>query len=59
MSPELEAWSGVASGIAAAALLVAFVGLTGWVYAAKRRSRFAEAALLPLEEDTPPDGGAP
>ena len=59
MSAELVALSGVVSGIVAGALLAGFLGLTLWVYAAKRRARFSQAALLPLEEDPPTEGGAP
>ena len=51
------------SGIFTAVLLAAFLALTAWAYSPRRRERFAEAAALPLADDTrgtaPRDGAAP
>lgn len=50
------------SGIFTALLLAAFLALTAWAYSPRRRSRFAEAAALPLADDVrarADDAGAP
>ncbi len=37
---------------------IAFVGIVWWAYSGHRKQAFDEAALLPLDDDTPfvPDG---
>lgn len=44
--------AGVWSGLVTAVLLVAFLGGVAWVWSARRRHEFEEAARLPLEEDS-------
>jgi len=56
MSPRMPFDSGLASGIAAAVLLVLFAGICVWAYSARRRPRYDAAAQLPLEEDASGDG---
>ena len=51
--------SGLASGIAAAVLLVLFIGICLWAYSARRRPRYDAAAQLPLEEDLPAASARP
>jgi cytochrome c oxidase cbb3-type subunit IV len=59
MSPEMLANTGVARGVVAGVLLVAFIGLFFWCYNARRRPLFDAAARIPLEDDTysQPAGG--
>ena len=52
MSPEMLAGVGVARGVVAAVLLVAFIALWLWAYSGRRRVVFDSAAQLPLEDDT-------
>jgi cytochrome c oxidase cbb3-type subunit 4 len=39
------------SGIVTAILLTAFAGITYWAYTARNRTRFEEAAQLPLADE--------
>jgi cytochrome c oxidase cbb3-type subunit 4 len=39
------------SGILTAILLATFIGLTVWAWSKNRKSDFAEAASLPLEDE--------
>jgi len=39
-------------GILTAVLLVLFLGIVGWAYSSRRREDFADAARLPLVDDT-------
>ncbi|WP_051362243.1 cbb3-type cytochrome oxidase subunit 3 [Solimonas soli] len=41
------------SGIITAALLLSFLGIAAWAYSARNRERFADAASLPLTDETP------
>ena len=52
MSSEMEYVSGIVRGVMAGLLVLTFVLLGIWVFAAKRRQFFETAARLPLEEDT-------
>lgn len=38
-------------GIILLVLIFAFIGLIAWAWSAKRKSAFAAASMLPLEED--------
>jgi cbb3-type cytochrome oxidase subunit 3 len=51
MSSEIETLTGILRGVMSGLLIVAFVLLGVWVFAAKRRASFESAARLPLEED--------
>jgi cbb3-type cytochrome oxidase subunit 3 len=51
MSTEFEVVAGLARGFMAGVLLVIFIGLWVWAFAAKRRKLFESASRLPLEED--------
>src|SRR5438105_3313647 len=51
MSSEVESVAGLVRGFMAGLLLVMFVGLWIWAFAAKRRKSFESASRLPLEED--------
>ena len=51
MSTEIEYLTGIVRGVMAGLLIVAFVLLGIWVFAAKRRVSFESAARVPLEED--------
>jgi cytochrome c oxidase cbb3-type subunit 4 len=51
MSDEMQSMAGLVRGLMAGILLVMFVGLWAWAFAAKRRAGFDSAARLPLEED--------
>ena len=42
---------GVLRGIGTIILMSCFVALCVWAYSPKRRARFEEAALLPLDDD--------
>ncbi len=42
------------SGIITATLLLAFIGIGVWAWSPRNRAGFADAARLPLDEDTPP-----
>jgi len=49
---------GMVRGILTAVLFAAFIVLWVWAWSSKRRSEFAAAAALPLEEDaTAPSRG--
>jgi cytochrome c oxidase cbb3-type subunit 4 len=39
-------------GILTAVLMVLFLGIVAWAYSGRRREDFADAARLPLTEDT-------
>ena len=39
------------SGIVTAILLVAFLGLIGWAWSARRKADFRDASRLPLDDD--------
>ena len=39
-------------GILTAVLIVLFLGIVGWAYSSRRRDDFADAARLPLTEET-------
>ena len=58
MSIEMESLAGLLRGVMAGVLLVMFVWLCLWVFAAKRRTSFESTSLLPLEEDGSA-GGSP
>ena len=45
---------GLVRGILTAVLFAAFLMLWFWAWSSKRRSEFAAAAALPLEEDATP-----
>jgi len=51
MSPEMMAGAGIASGVFAGILLLAFAALWSWCYSARRRPAFDAAARMPLEDD--------
>jgi len=51
MSTEMEAVTGVVRGVMAGLLILTFLMLGLWVFAAKRRAFFDSASRLPLEED--------
>jgi cbb3-type cytochrome oxidase subunit 3 len=55
MSTEIEYLTGIVRGVMAGLLIVAFLLLGIWVFAAKRRNSFETVARLPLEEDTDRD----
>lgn len=44
-------------GLSTLVLMIAFVGVVIWAWSGKRRKDFAEAARLPLDDDSQPDGG--
>ena len=50
-----EMSSGMIRGLGTVVVFVAFVGLTLWVFSAKRKAEFAEARLLPFADETQPD----
>lgn len=39
------------SGIVTAVLLTAFLGIAVWAWSGRNRTRFAQAAQLPLDDD--------
>ncbi|WP_020648819.1 CcoQ/FixQ family Cbb3-type cytochrome c oxidase assembly chaperone [Solimonas variicoloris] len=41
------------SGLVTTTLLLAFLGIAAWAYSAHNRTRFEEAAQLPLKDDVP------
>ncbi len=47
------------SGIITATLLLAFIGIGVWAWSPRNRAGFADAARLPLDEDTPRAPAAP
>jgi cytochrome c oxidase cbb3-type subunit 4 len=51
MSEEMQAAMGLVRGVMSGLLLVIFIGLWFWAFAAKRRKSFESASRLPLEED--------
>lgn len=55
MSSGMESLCGVARGLMAGVLLLMFLGLCLWAFAAKRRAAFESVSRLPLEEDLPGD----
>jgi len=52
MSTQIEYLTGIIRGVMAGLLIVTFLLLGVWVFAAKRRASFENAARLPLEEDS-------
>lgn len=40
-------------GLITTVLLICFLGVVFWAYSGKRKSDFAEAARLPLQDDEP------
>ena len=44
-------------GLFTLVLMIAFVGVVIWAWSGKRRKDFAEAARLPLDDDSRPGGG--
>ncbi|MBD0679836.1 cbb3-type cytochrome oxidase subunit 3 [Pseudomonas sp. PSB11] len=47
----VEMSTGMIRGLGTVVVFVAFVGLTLWVFNAKRSAQFAEARLLPFADD--------
>jgi cytochrome c oxidase cbb3-type subunit 4 len=41
-------------GIWTLVLLIIFIGIVAWAYSSRRKSRFDEAARLPLEDNDAP-----
>ncbi|MBV8467515.1 MAG: CcoQ/FixQ family Cbb3-type cytochrome c oxidase assembly chaperone [Burkholderiales bacterium] len=39
------------SSVLSAVLFAVFVGIVAWVYAARNRGRFEEAAMLPFDDE--------
>jgi cbb3-type cytochrome oxidase subunit 3 len=48
MSGSLYGW---VAGISTLFSMIAFIGVVAWCYSARRRSEYAAAAQMPLEED--------
>jgi cbb3-type cytochrome oxidase subunit 3 len=55
MSQTVYGW---VAGISTLLSMLAFVGVVLWSMSRRRRTDFAAAALLPLEEDAAPAPGA-
>ena len=51
----IELSTGMIRGLGTVVVFVAFVGLTLWVFNAKRSPEFAEARLLPFADEPQPD----
>ena len=51
----VEMSTGMIRGLGTVVVLVAFVGLTLWVFNSKRGPEFAEARLLPFADEPQPD----
>ena len=51
----IEMSSGMIRGLGTVVVFVAFVGLTLWVFSAKRSPQFAEARLLPFADEPHPE----
>ena len=51
----IEMSTGMIRGLGTVVVFVAFVGLTLWVFSAKRKAEFAEARLLPFADEPQPD----
>jgi cytochrome c oxidase cbb3-type subunit 4 len=47
--------TGLIRGLGTVVVLVAFVGLTLWVFNSKRNPQFAEARLLPFADEPQPE----
>ncbi|MCK9818594.1 cytochrome-c oxidase [Pseudomonas chlororaphis] len=47
--------SGMIRGLGTLVVMIAFVGLSIWVFNAKRNPEFAQARLLPFADDPLPD----
>ena len=52
---ESEMSTGMIRGLGTVVVFVAFVGLTLWVFSAKRSPEFAEARLLPFADEPQSD----
>ncbi|MGE8066743.1 cbb3-type cytochrome oxidase subunit 3 [Pseudomonas sp. NPDC089569] len=55
----VEISTGMIRGLGTVVVLVAFVGLTLWVFSARRGPEFAEARLLPFADEPQPDHPTP
>jgi len=54
MSPNVYGW---VAGISTLISMAAFIGVVAWSYSSRRRTDFAAAARLPLEEDPQASAG--
>ncbi|VVO61634.1 cbb3-type cytochrome oxidase subunit 3 [Pseudomonas fluorescens] len=51
----VEISTGMIRGLGTVVVMVAFIGLTLWVFNSKRTPQFAEARLLPFADEPRPD----